>query len=180
VRLKFSNNNISSKKSADLVHEIKVNPLFAHSFIFFIPVFVQFLSLFKPLLHLPLLLRLPLPPRRRRRKRRSLRKRTMTWDSAFSTRSRAVCSASIACHTGSLACTSKQGKEWKPELSGSDHPSHFRVNMALTPASRPKIVKKRTKKFIRHQSDRYSKLKRNWRKPKVRFFVAILLFLTLD
>merc|ERR1712088_39096 len=39
-------------------------------------------------------------------------------------------------------------------------------NMAITPASRPKIVKKRTKKFIRHQSDRYDKLKRNWRKPK--------------
>merc|ERR1711936_763168 len=38
--------------------------------------------------------------------------------------------------------------------------------MAITPASRPKIVKKRTKKFIRHQSDRYDKLKRNWRKPK--------------
>merc|ERR1712149_138270 len=39
-------------------------------------------------------------------------------------------------------------------------------NMAITPASRPKIVKKRTKKFIRHQSDRYDKLKRNWRKPQ--------------
>merc|ERR1711997_380913 len=39
-------------------------------------------------------------------------------------------------------------------------------NMAITPASRPKIVKKRTKKFIRHQSDRYDKVKRNWRKPK--------------
>ena len=38
--------------------------------------------------------------------------------------------------------------------------------MALTPASRPKIVKKRTKKFIRHQSDRYVKLGRSWRKPK--------------
>merc|ERR1712083_155492 len=38
--------------------------------------------------------------------------------------------------------------------------------MAITPASRPKIVKKRSKKFTRHQSDRYKKLTRNWRKPK--------------
>merc|ERR1711930_39846 len=40
------------------------------------------------------------------------------------------------------------------------------TTMAITPAERPKIVKKRTKKFIRHQSDRYGKVKQNWRKPK--------------
>ncbi|XP_050531985.1 60S ribosomal protein L32 [Daktulosphaira vitifoliae] len=38
--------------------------------------------------------------------------------------------------------------------------------MSIKPKYRPHIIKKRTKKFIRHQSDRYDKLKPNWRKPK--------------
>ncbi|CAG7731987.1 unnamed protein product [Allacma fusca] len=38
--------------------------------------------------------------------------------------------------------------------------------MAIRPALKPRRVKKRTNKFIRHQSDRYVKVKDNWRKPK--------------
>ncbi|ESN92329.1 hypothetical protein HELRODRAFT_115955 [Helobdella robusta] len=37
---------------------------------------------------------------------------------------------------------------------------------AIRPLTKRRLVKKRVKKFIRHQSDRYVKLKPNWRKPK--------------
>ncbi|XP_036921580.1 60S ribosomal protein L32-like [Sturnira hondurensis] len=38
---------------------------------------------------------------------------------------------------------------------------------ALRPLIKPRIVKKRTKKFIQHLSDYYVKIKRNWQKPRV-------------
>ncbi|XP_015789691.1 60S ribosomal protein L32 [Tetranychus urticae] len=38
--------------------------------------------------------------------------------------------------------------------------------MGVTSLFRGSIVKKRTSRFKRHQSDRYGKIKRNWRKPK--------------
>merc|ERR1712157_465325 len=53
-----------------------------------------------------------------------------------------------------------------PDLSSSKKVKTTDTAMAITPAERPKIVKKRTKRFLRHQSDRYDKVKQNWRKPK--------------
>ncbi|XP_071955698.1 large ribosomal subunit protein eL32-like [Antedon mediterranea] len=38
--------------------------------------------------------------------------------------------------------------------------------MAIRPLVKQKIVKKKTKRFIRHQCDRYVKVKPSWRKPK--------------
>merc|ERR1712228_743355 len=36
----------------------------------------------------------------------------------------------------------------------------------VVPTTKHKIVKKRRKRFIRHQSERYDKVKPSWRKPK--------------
>ncbi|EDO44975.1 predicted protein [Nematostella vectensis] len=36
----------------------------------------------------------------------------------------------------------------------------------VMPVNRPRILKKRQKKFIRHQSDRYMRVGESWRKPK--------------
>jgi len=38
--------------------------------------------------------------------------------------------------------------------------------MTATSLNRTPIVKKRVAKFVRHQSDRYDKVKKSWRKPK--------------
>merc|ERR1711872_182658 len=45
-------------------------------------------------------------------------------------------------------------------------PCRKTAKMAIRPLVKPNIVKKRTKKFIRHQSDRYLRVEPNWRKPK--------------
>ena len=42
----------------------------------------------------------------------------------------------------------------------------YGIVAALRPLVKPKIIKKRTKKFIQHRSDQCVKIRRNWRKPR--------------
>merc|ERR1712133_223703 len=42
----------------------------------------------------------------------------------------------------------------------------IKIVTMVVPSTRRVIIKKRRKKFIRHQSERYDKVKPSWRKPK--------------
>ncbi|XP_047653510.1 60S ribosomal protein L32-like [Phacochoerus africanus] len=99
----------------------------------------------------------------------------LEWDSAWAAipaghvPGKGFSSADLNVHLPSQSPTS-QGLTSKPQYILFLLPRcclwRWQPSPALRPLVKPKIVKKSSKKFIWHQSDRYVEIRRNWQKPQ--------------